>query len=129
MMREIKFRAWTDEGMINVTRITFAGDIVYVMSDNDEHDGYEFQVGVEKLRQFTGLKSKSGVEIYEGDIVETVYCFSKPHKGEVYFQPTRLNWSVKHSGFTNQDLFVYSRPDCSVEVIGNIYENPELLEK
>lgn len=80
-----------------------------------------------EITQYTGLKDKNGTNIYEGDFVKTIYHDGMPHIGEIYFQPTRLNWSVKKSPYTNQDLFVYSIPGCSIEVIGNIYESPELI--
>jgi len=126
-MREIKFRAWWIEKSIML---------------NDAHDFYDTLGDVERgnscepvnsfgqllddpkeytVMQFTGLLDKNGKEIYEGDIVKT-FAFDKTHTGEIYFQPTRLNWSVKHSAYANQDLFVYSRPDFSIENIGNIYE-------
>ena len=117
-MREIKFRAWDGEELIYPNTKMFGGT----------SNGDLLRDWPSTIMQFTGLSDKSGKEIYEGDIVETVYTNHKKHKGAIYFQPTRLNWSVEHSPFANQDLFVYSRPDCSIEIIGNIYENPELIE-
>jgi uncharacterized phage protein (TIGR01671 family) len=122
-MREIKFRAWVtfSEKMIEPYSLEY---LIWQKITDFPKKILEKEV---IFMQYTGLLDKTGKEIYEGDIVETVYIAGKPHRGEVYFQPTRLNWSVKHSAYVNQDLFVYSRPDCSVEVIGNIYESQELL--
>ena len=131
-MREIKFRAWSKAAKEIIDGVGFHPFICQV--EEGYRQGEEGRLTISPLfenyilMQYTGLKDKNGKEIYEGDIAETIYRDNLPHKGIIYFQPTRLNWSVKHSGFTNQDLFVYSRPDCSVEIVGNIYENPELLK-
>ncbi len=85
-----------------------------------------------ELMQYTGLKDKNGVEIYEGDIVSIQYDNDQPTIHEVVwcgidypafdFQP-QLNCEC--NGFSHY----HNDPDTIVEVIGNIYENPELLEK
>jgi hypothetical protein len=68
--------------------------------------------------QFTGLHDKNGKQIYEGDILKHPICLT----GKViYFQPY-AQFTVESNGFL-YDLNVNS--EC--EVIGNIYENPELL--
>jgi len=123
-MREIKFRAWdkvNKQMCYDLSTLSFS------------HEGYELTAGYypEKgdyyeleLLQFTGLKDKHGKHIYEGDIVRGL---SKV--GEVKFLETWSQWWV----ITNQDDSSFSlvkipnHPEI-YEVIGNIYENPNLLE-
>ena len=133
-MREIKFRAWWKASKIMLNNVQ---DFYDTLGDKRHGNEYEpvnsFGCILEEpdeyiVMQYTGLHDKNGKEIYEGDIVKTVYTDYKSHNGEVYFQGFRLGWAVKHGKHTNQDLFVYSLPDCSIEVIGNIYQDSHLLD-
>ncbi|MFW6145531.1 MAG: YopX family protein [bacterium] len=130
-MREIKFRAWdkTAETMYeNVNIQAYRGYGGYNISS----EGIFVGVNCERfiLMQYTGLKDKNGQEIYEGDIV----------KGKVRFQGTVIG--VKGQVIYNHCRFVIGEYNCElyqfsnnfdgrgtwIEVIGNKYENPELLE-
>lgn len=91
---------------------------------------------------FTGLKDKNFKLIFEGDIVR--YTFDMPNDitatengkkvriGMVFFSELRASFSItadrKCSGSINQDLYKYVRNGNRVEVIGNIWDNPELFE-
>jgi uncharacterized phage protein (TIGR01671 family) len=99
--------------------------------------GKTYRRGQFKFRgRFTGLHDKNGKEIYEGDVLSfTVFdAFDSDtqFKGVVVFAETRyMIWKSKDSEFYGSDGgfdlgFVHSQ-DCELEVIGNIYENPDLL--
>lgn len=113
-MREIKFRLWDKEWerMWNGSELylSYFKNEIYVAP-------WDLDIGFEEyvLMQYTGLKDKNGVEIYEGDIVET----------EDYYLGDRL--MVKGTKQIIDDIrFCGKLIPC--EVIGNIYENPELVE-
>jgi uncharacterized phage protein (TIGR01671 family) len=111
MKREIKFRAWhLDNGMLYFDLDSFI---------NDYHNQYG------NIMQFTGLHDKNGKDIYEGDIIgnkekdnedniyicefsieDAAFLFCSPFDGEV----------LEQNNFVND-----------LEIIGNIYENPNLL--
>lgn len=118
-MREIKFRAWDGKKMFKADAIYLKGCYHYRFTvfekdtavevgagDNGEQEMYESS---EKIMQYTGLKDKNGVEIYEGDI----YSVWKD-KGN----PEVVEWRRGGFKLPNEEY---------IEVIGNIYESPELL--
>jgi hypothetical protein len=119
-MREIKFDfVWKSKsGSFIHNKHTLeeimGGDHYDAMSDNPMLRDY---VLIAK-RQYTGLNDKNGVDIYEGDIVlHRKAGFSEKVHGEVFIEPTR-------------GVVVKSWPiSFDIEVIGNKYEHPELLEE
>jgi len=139
-MREIKFRAWDKKNkiMCQVWDIGWkawreGSPINYVRVWNTKSDGtYELLEHECILLQYTGCKDKNGKEIYEGDILEgTTYkepIVQKTAKrciGMVKIIPDKL-W-VKWQLPKNFGTYPYLS-DRDIEIIGNIYENPELLE-
>jgi uncharacterized phage protein (TIGR01671 family) len=138
-MRDIKFRAWDKKrkiilqvGSIDWTKrhrieeVWCAGDKSSLLGEDIE------------LMQYTGLNDKNGKEIYEGDIVK---YFGKWKGGNAVppdFMPHRISWVM--GGFHAIPMDIHTavsshatnwkgvgHTDC--EIIGNIYENPELLSK
>lgn len=136
-MREIKFRAWRKSSQTMASWASVLSYIGHVCKDvpaffEGEHDNDVV------LMQFTGLKDRKGVEIYEGDILGTkgerslpngarvvgTYCFENGTRDVVEWD--RDCWRV---GTKDLAEWLWSAERYSNgEVIGNIYENPELLE-
>ena len=112
-MREIKFRAYQPEAK---------GDLKWwSWQELRESDLNTIFRHPEKyhLMQYTGLKDKNGVEIYEGDIVQN-------ELGEVFLvEYLRFGYVLKQTG-EPWCKFPYEYDEY--EVIGNIYDNPDLLE-
>lgn len=122
-MREIKFRAW-------VLRDWALDGLMENMMEYDVesfHDPlYEYKQGNIILMQYTGLKDKNGKEIYERDIVDTVYD-GELFTGVVVYDESELDFKATNGKENYGSNFQYL-PCCEeVEVIGNAYENPELL--
>ena len=123
-MREIKYRAWDihTESMRDVLVIDWVNELIDLSSGIIERRPHEVI-----LMQYTGLKDKNGVEICEGDIVETVYN-GEVFAGVVVYDLSEVDFKVTDGKEKYGRNFQYLAGNDENEVIGNIYENPELLE-
>lgn len=127
-MRVPKFRAWVKAGkrMLPVGEIDFDYEFAYL----EEENGYRCERDFDEieLMQFTGLKDKNGKEIYEGDIVR-YECCSEGYVEEVIYDDKRCNFgTIDKDGETfSFDALISDFYVNCFEVIGNIYENKELL--
>jgi uncharacterized phage protein (TIGR01671 family) len=115
--REIKFRGW-----VIPNPLTPAGEMVNWNSLNDTVSIGWLLTSKPKdwvLMQYTGLKDKNGVEIYEGDILE--WCYMEAGRGVVEY----VDFYSSFAPFNR----LRRELDLKFEVIGNIYENPEVLKE
>lgn len=140
-MREIKFRAWVPHdslygkaGMRDVNGVFLypehgGGEAFYAQEDGQPHISDYFEDIV--LMQYTGLKDKNGVKIFEGDIVAFVY------PGMAAFK-TVASYSIPDGAFVFDSVltqgmaparFQYPSLREYCEVIGNIHEHSHLLEQ
>ena len=105
-MREIKFRAWNGTEMIDdyIATSNRYGDVIVTQRST----------ACKVLMQYTCLKDKNGKEIYEGDIIKYRITFGKSR--DIIRE---MKWKEEFNGFGPMEY--------KCEVIGNIYENPEIL--
>lgn len=120
-MREIKFRAWNKISKEFVSRfeVTNNGKVIAHYYDPDVLNGHSSEdiTKVVELMQYTGLHDKNGKEIYEGDILHEIRLKTA---------------SMANNGIDRQiiveDIRTLFFNENNCEVIGNIYENPNLLK-
>lgn len=141
MQRDIKFRAWDEKN----NKMIMVDDFAFIVNRHSHTDTYYpedryrgmrqefFGISQLKIMQYTGLKDKNGVEIYEGDILSD-FAIVKWFK--------KLTWDSggsPHAGFwckewldneddELRDLNYHYGFDGETEVIGNTYQNKELLK-
>lgn len=91
--------------------------------------GYYAKVYRSTIGQFTGLLDKNGTKIFEHDIVRCEFNSAPPMNGKVVFENGAFGLRWKHHG-SGVENFAAFECICNVEytVIGNIHDNPELME-
>jgi uncharacterized phage protein (TIGR01671 family) len=136
-MREIKFRAWNGKRMVEPFVISFERREAQIETSRTEpassgntYIGHGW-VPLASIMQFTGLKDKNGKEIYEWDIVRSI------HGSDV---PVAVKWGLHSDDSSHAKSLGYIVGDCLLgtdvdgregsylEVIGNVWENPDLLQ-
>lgn len=148
-MREIKFRVWSPEYremfyrpelyaiFYSATLPPREKDVSCKLTDGGFHDDYDYgdDGGGAILMQYTGLKDKNGKEIYEGDIVkgdwggEEIFKVHWAQDGWRAEGKKRLRgWGDHPAKWVDHWIGSIACGLANHEIIGNIYENPELLE-
>ena len=126
---EIKFRGKRlDNGEWEygyLVKYGFAGKEKYYIVPSHASALYSFEVDPATVGQYTGLKVKNGMEIYEGDIILADWR-STPCKWKVYRDNETQYWDIESHHGILEGLYDYHKY-CIV--IGNVHEHPELLEE
>nr|DAG03320.1 MAG TPA: YopX protein [Siphoviridae sp. ct6rT12] len=130
-MREIKFRIWDIDKrkfIVNETDRLGYGDTKKCMSERVDFENNSVEINADEsyiLSEYTGLKDIRGKEIYEGDIIFESF-------GEKYYKVVFENGSFRaefEGDFEEHSFDLIDVVAQGCEVVGNIYENPELIKE
>ncbi|MDE3295885.1 YopX family protein [Lacticaseibacillus rhamnosus] len=126
MKREIKFRAWNkkDKVMVDVAAMNFGPSGFWSLIE-DAYDAELQLADSYELMQYTGLKDKNGREIYEGDVLDIGL---RNQDGKPIIAPVSYETYAAGYVLDNGGNGIWQRLTKECEVIGNTFENPELLE-
>jgi len=124
-MREIKYRVWTGSKMLEWEDLRHVA-LYDILEEN------HLPMSIYKALEYTGLHDKHGKEIWESDIVSLV-LIEDAGLGHKTQTTATVEWDDEDTGFyysTEYSKFPHAKPwyTENVEVIGNIYESPELLK-
>lgn len=141
-----KFRAYDTKNKVMVSNFQRSqmkietGRVLYQLTTTNENEikavasyntfddfTYRYSHDLE-LMQSTGLKDKNGVEIFEGDVLKNT---RNGKIRRVHWNPSCASFHLSKHGIEESkvEYWSLSNPQWSYEIIGNIYENPELLEQ
>lgn len=125
MKRQLKFRGWDGENMLDPQDLTQSGAYWNWLGKNDV-----------VLMQYTNVQDKNGKDIYEGDIIKFTAYDTDGEPFTCFEMVTEINYDGCHP--LNRDdardsyglkcRFIYAEDVRNCEVVGNIYQNANLLE-
>ena len=125
-MREIRLKLWCKErkSWVGIDKIYFGESAELCCVETDDKELYFPDEKNFELVNYTGLKDKNGVYIYEGDIIEFVPFETSINNRVVKFERGVFKAELIRSG-SSVALFAFQ--ESEIKVIGNIYENNDLI--